>query len=227
MQDNAIFKQTISKKRIADHGEVYTDKREVNAMLDLVYHETERIDSRFLEPACGTGNFLAPILENKLAIIKKKYAKSQLEFERYAIIAVGSIYGIDILEDNVRICRERLYDIFNEIYLALYKKRCKESYGDVVKFILHRNMLWGDALSLKTVNELAMPIVFSEWSLVRGSMIKRRDYTFAELIPDTSKHDNLFNKSNLSDLGTQVFIPKPVKEYPLIHFLNLTNENAN
>src|ERR1035437_8548993 len=86
--------QVKSKQRVSDHGEVFTAEREVNAMLDLVKHETERIDSRFLEPACGTGNFLVPILERKLAIVKGRYAKSQLEFERYGIVAVSSIYGV-------------------------------------------------------------------------------------------------------------------------------------
>src|ERR1700681_2918619 len=94
--------QVRTKKRVSDHGEVLTGEREVNAMLDLVKHETERIDSRFLEPACGTGNFLAPVLEKKLSVIESRYAKSQLEFERYAVTAIGSIYGVDILEDNVQ-----------------------------------------------------------------------------------------------------------------------------
>src|ERR1035438_4185688 len=102
-------KQIVSKQRVADHGEVLTGKREVNAMLDLVKQETERIDSRFLEPACGNGNFLAVILERKLAVVEKRYGKSQLEFERYAVLAVSSLYGIDILVDNVSQCCERLF----------------------------------------------------------------------------------------------------------------------
>ncbi len=219
--------QVISKQRVADHGEVLTAEREVNAMLNLVQHETERVDSRFLEPACGTGNFLAPILERKLAVMKRKYGKSQLEFERYAIVSTGSIYGVDILEDNVRHCQERLFTIFNDMYTALYKKKCKDSYRDAIRYVLSRNILWGDALSLKTVTKQPTPIVFSEWSLVRGSMVKRRDYSFAELIPDGSKNGGLFADMNVSDIGTPVFIPKPVKEFPLTHVLNLAHENTN
>src|SRR5512137_775687 len=118
--------QVITKKRVADHGEVLTGKREVNAMLDLVKQETERIDSRFLEPACGNGNFLAVILERKLAVVKKRYGKSQLDFERYAVLAVTSIYGIDILEDNVRQCRHRLYGLFDcDHYSRLFKNHAK------------------------------------------------------------------------------------------------------
>src|SRR5439155_12611950 len=101
--------QVGTKKRVSDHGEVLTGQREVNAMLDLVRQETERIESRFLEPACGTGNFLTAVLERKLAVVEKRYGKSQLDFERYAVLATSSIYGIDILEDNVRQCRHRLY----------------------------------------------------------------------------------------------------------------------
>ncbi|MFV0389261.1 MAG: hypothetical protein ACK5NT_10970 [Pyrinomonadaceae bacterium] len=100
--------QVKSKERVAEYGEVFTSQREINAMLDLVKHETERFESRFLEPACGDGNFLAEILARKLAVISKKYSKSQKEFERYSLIASGSIYGIDILNDNVERCRERL-----------------------------------------------------------------------------------------------------------------------
>jgi type I restriction-modification system DNA methylase subunit len=102
--------QVKTKKRVADHGEVYTASREVNAMLDLVKQETERIESRFLEPACGNGNFLIEVLTRKLAKIAARYGKSRLEYERYAVSAVASLYGIDILKDNVFECRSRLYN---------------------------------------------------------------------------------------------------------------------
>lgn len=216
-----------SKQRVLDHGEVYTSEREVFAMLNLVQQEAERIDSRFLEPACGTGNFLVEILKQKLVIVKRNYGKSQLEFERFSVAAISSIYGVDILEDNVQTCRERLFHIFNVIYTSLYKKKCKESCRNSVRFILGRNILWGDALSLKAAGEKSLPIVFSEWSFVRGSMIKRRDYVFAELIPDERQSLNLFAKVPVSDLGTPVFIPKPVGEFQMTHFLTLGDQYAN
>src|SRR5256712_7360101 len=105
-------KQVVSKQRVSDHGEVLTGKREVNAMLDLVRGETERIESRFLEPACGNGNFLTAILERKLEVVERRYGKSQVEYERYAVLAVSSIYGVDILEDNIQQCRHRLFGGF-------------------------------------------------------------------------------------------------------------------
>ena len=114
-------KQIKSKKRVADHGEVFTNEREVKAMCDLVKTETERIDSRFLEPACGDGNFLAEILMRKLEIVKKKYKKSTFDYEKMSLLAVSSVYGVDILIDNVNECRERLYKIWEKEY----KKVCK------------------------------------------------------------------------------------------------------
>ena len=169
--------QVKSRKRVADHGEVFTAQREVNAMLDMVKQETERIDSRFLEPACGTGNFLVEILKRKIAVVESRYSKNQIEYERYSILALSSIYGIDILKDNVQTCRDRLLGIFTHYYLSNYKKDFKPDCLKSAEFILSRNILWGDALSLKTPDEKAEPIIFSEWSAVNGSMIKRRDYT--------------------------------------------------
>lgn len=208
-----------SKRRVTDHGEVLTGKREVNAMLDLVKQETERIESRFLEPACGTGNFLAEILERKLRVVKKRYGKSQLDYERYAILAVSSIYGIDILEDNVQQCRLRLYGFFEGSYSRIFKNNTKIKCCEAVRFILERNIIWGDALTLKTVSEKQRYIVFSEWSPVNGSMIKRRDFTFHGLLD----HEGMKELPLFSDLGEDAFIPTPEKEFPPVHFMEIAH----
>jgi len=222
-------KQVKSKKRVTEYGEVFTSKREVNAMLDLVKQETERIDSRFLEPACGTGNFLTEILERKLAIVEKRYKKNQIEFEKYAIIAVSSIYGIDILEDNVLECRKRIFDIFDEQYTKLYKTSCKNECRNSVKYILEHNIIWGDALTLCTDEDKTKPIIFSEWSAVNGSMIKRRDFTMQILINSyQSAQMDLFPEPDLfANFDEEEFIPKPTKEFPLQHFLKLGEANDN
>jgi SAM-dependent methyltransferase len=217
MNSTAQEKQVVSKKRVADHGEVLTRKREVNAMLDLVKQETERIDSRFLEPACGTGNFLTEILERKLRVVEARYGKSQLDYERYAILAVSSIYGIDIQDDNAQQCRHRLFGIFNLNYLRLFKNKTSDNCRESVRYILERNIIHGDALSLKTVGDNPKPIVFSEWSPVNGSMLKRRDFTFHGLL----EHAAIKELPLFSDLGEDVFIPTAEKEYPLTHFLEV------
>lgn len=211
-------KQLKSRKRVADHGEVFTAKREVNAMLDLVKQETERIDSRFLEPACGTGNFLIEILNRKLKVVETRYKNSQSEFEKYFVIAVSSIYGIDILEDNVLETRNNLFDICQNKYKSIFKNNCQKEVLDSIKFILDKNILWGDALSLKTVDENPKPIVFAEWSFVNNAMVKRRDYSLANLLDSQPlEGPNLF-----SDLGDKAFIPKPVKEFSLTHYLKIS-----
>lgn len=210
-------KQVKSKKRVADHGEVFTNEREVNAMLDLVKHETERIDSRFLEPACGNGNFLAEVLRRKLKVVDQRYGNNQMDWERYAVIAVSSIYGVDILEDNAKECRERLYTIFDDFYTALFMDKCKEECRRSIQFLFDRNILWGDALDF-TNPSTKQPIVFSEWSAVNGSMLKRRDYMFKFLV-EKSHQFSLFN-----DEGNPAAIDEPVKDFPLVHFLKLSEQ---
>ena len=221
-----------SKERVAQYGEVLTPPEIVNAMLDLVKQETERIDSRFLEPACGTGNFLTEILKRKLKIVEDRYKKNQLEYERYAVLAVSSMYGIDIQEDNVQECRYNLFSIVDASYTNLYKDKAKDAFRETVNYILLQNIVHGDALTLKTVGSNPQHIIFSEWSLVNGSMIKRRNFAFHELIPkDIPKESSLFDGTGkpqlISDRGEKVFIPEPVKEYPLVHFLEVAHAYQN
>ena len=217
--------QIKSRKRVKDHGEVFTQEREVNAMLDLVKNETERIESRFLEPACGNGNFLVPILERKLEIVKKKYGSSQTEFERMALLAVSSIYGVELLEDNVEACIGRLFKIADDVYSKLYKDKCKEDFRKSIRFVLTRNILQGDALTLKKSVDREY-IIFSEWSLANGSLIKRRDFEYRELADFDPKRPTLFSLREVSDTGETVFSPMPVKEFPLKHYLKLDYEDA-
>jgi hypothetical protein len=215
-----MTEQVKSKKRVTDHGEVFTNEREVKAMLDLVKHETERIDSRFLEPACGNGNFLAEVLQRKLHVVDQRYSKSQIEWERYAVLAISSIYGVDILEDNAQECRDRLFKILDERYTALFRDKCKEECRRSAKFLFGRNILWGDALDF-TNPDTKQPIIFSEWSAVNGSMLKRRDYMFKFLVEQTHQF-SMFN-----DEGNAAAIDEPIKDYPLVHFLKLGEDDTN
>ena len=214
-------KQVKSKQRVTDHGEVFTSEREVNAMLDLVKDETERIESRFLEPACGNGNFLAEILRRKLNVVDSRYIKNQFEWERYGIIAISSIYGVEILEDNATECRNRLFELFDKRYTALYKDKCKYECRRSVRFLLNQNIIWGDALDF-TNPKTKEPITFSEWSAVNGSLLKRRDYRFSFLVKKTHQF-SLFN-----DEGELAAIDEPVKDdFPPIHFLKLGENDSD
>lgn len=218
-------KQVKSKERVVNHGEVFTAEREVNAMLDLVKQETERIDSRFLEPACGDGNFLSEILRRKLAMVKKRYCKSPHDYEKYSIVAVTSIYGVEILQDNVEDCRKRLFQIFYKEYKVNCKQEAKNECQEAVKFILKRNILCGDALTLKDVN--GKPIIFSEWSLVTGSMTKRRDFRLDQLMEghENKKQLSLFQDESdwQFDKEVQAYIPAPIREFPLVNYWEVQN----
>lgn len=185
-------RQVKSKQRVADHGEVFTAEREVKAMLDLVKHETERVDSRFLEPACGDGNFLAEILRRKMDAVKRmskiprRKAVDHFTYERNAVIAAASIYGVDILQDNVEICRERMFRIWNEEYTANCKKEANDACREAVRFILRRNIICGNALSMRCVDEKGQdtdtPIVFSQWAFISQTQLQRKDYRFDRLL---------------------------------------------
>ena len=210
--------QVKSKKRVAEHGEVFTNEREVNAMLDLVKQETERIDSRFLEPACGNGNFLIEILRRKLEVVKARYKKSQWEYEKNGLIAVMSVYGVDIMPDNVEECINRLFGLFEEYYKSIFKKQIKEDYLEIVKFIFSKNILCGDALSMKAND--GNPLVFAEWSFVKGSMVQRRDFMYEQLI-------TIQEKKNKQETIFGDFVDKPIKTYPLTHYLNLKENDTN
>ena len=215
--------QTKSKQRVADHGEVFTAEREVNAMLDLVKQETERIDSRFLEPACGDGNFLAEILRRKLNVVKSRYGNSAADYERYAVIAVTSIYGVDILQDNVDDCRNRMFEIFDGAYTANCKQEANDETREAVRHILRHNILCGDALTMETT--AGEPITFAEWSAVNGCLIKRRDFRLNHLLRDAEKavQFDFFGESpryERDESGARIL--KPVREFPPIHYRMVT-----
>jgi len=207
--------QIKDKSRVSNFGEVLTSKREVLDMLNLINTETSRLDSRFLEPACGDGNFLIEVLNFKLNILKKNYSKNQYEFEKFSIQIFTSIYGIDILEDNIISARERLFNQYFDLYNKKFKSNINQKLLDCIKYILKLNLVHADALSLKNVKNDKF-IIFSEWSLVNDKM-KRRDFEFKNLIDYAP-----FEKGTLfSDLGDEVIIPSPIKEYPLTHFLDI------
>lgn len=210
-------KQVVSKARIANHGEVFTNPREVNAMLDMVAQETSRIDSRFLEPACGKGAFLTEILRRKLSVLRDRYRKSPVEYRRYLILAVGSIYGIDILADNVADCRDALRAMCVAEYTGIFGfEPTPSAFIDAIDFILSKNIIHGDALTLRRVDSAGQPIMFSEWSLVSGDLFKRRDFYFSSLVD--SDELSLFATR---DTGGDTWLPMPVREFPLTDYKGL------
>lgn len=223
-----------SKKRVADHGEVFTAEREVKAMCDLVKEECERIESRFLEPACGNGNFLTEVLSRKLEAAKKVYGKSKSDFSQYSFLAVTSIYGVELLADNAAECRARLYNQYKDFYKATTKEEIPSYLETSIKFVLEHNILCGNALSLKKVDieqkDTDDPIIFSEWSFVKPGMVKRREFRLDVLLAQDDIKNTSFELFDFSpysqdywmpDPVTKELIPKPINEYKACNYLTL------
>lgn len=193
-----------SKQRVADHGEVFTPAWVVEAMLDLVKEETERIDSRFLEPACGSGNFLVQVLRRKLAAVELKFGRSEFEKRHYALFGLMCIYGIELLDDNIAECRENLQEVFARY---LHVDQC-DDLCRAAAFVLSQNLVHGDALTMLT--DAGTPIVFAEWGYLGKGKFQRRDFRFDTLTQSAAfgKEGNLF-----AELGKhEIFIP--IMTYP-------------
>ena len=202
-----------SKQRVADHGEVFTPEWMVEAMLDLVKGETERIDSRFLEPACGSGNFLVKIMRRKLAAVELKYGKSDFERRHYALLALMCIYGIELLKDNIAECRNNVLEIFTE-YLGI------DDLDDLYRaasYVLSKNLVHGDALTMSSVDSGA--ITFAEWGYLGKGKFQRRDFRLDVLTGSAafSAQDSLFAHLGKHEIFT------PIATYPTVTIRELAN----
>lgn len=189
-----------SKQRVADHGEVFTPSWLVDAMLDLVKGETDRIDSRFLEPACGSGNFLVRVLQRKLAAVESKFGKSEFEKRQYALLALMCIYGIELLQDNIAECRANLLEIFSE-YLGL---DVSDDLYRAASAVLSLNLVHGDALTMKDTN--GQPIAFAEWGYLGKGKFQRRDFRFDVLTGSSafSAEGTLFSHLGKHEIFTPI-----------------------
>jgi len=196
-----------SRQRVVDHGEVFTPPVIVDAMLDLVKTESERIDSRFLEPACGSGNFLIAVLRRKLATVEARYGKSEFERRHYALLALMSLYGIEILEDNVEECRTLLLDEFGQFVGN------DPAWLAAGRAALEANIVWADAITMKLCPEGKRPIAFAEWSYLGRGRFQRRDFLYVNLAHMSSlRADTLFGTIAQDDPF------EPMREYPPMTF---------
>ena len=192
-----------SRQRVIDHAEVFTPRWMVDDMLDLVKDESERIDSRFLEPACGSGNFLVPVFERKLNTVNSRYGKSDFEHRHFALVALMSIYGIELLEDNTVECRANLLDTF----VAYLKVEKTDPTYIAAQKILAANIVQGDALTMQ--NPDGSPILFPEWAYLGKGRFQRRDFRF-----DALTQMSLFGEGTIFESleSHEIFVPE--KDYP-------------
>ncbi|WP_237236090.1 N-6 DNA methylase [Rothia nasimurium] len=213
MADSADLKEELlvkSKQRVADHGEVFTPAHIVEEMLNLVKDESERIDSRFLEPACGEGNFLVQVLLRKLATVQDRYGKNEFERRHYALLGLMCIYGIELLEDNAQICRENLASIFD----AFINDSSTPEWGKAARKVLDVNIVQADALTLLRPNGEA--IIFPEWGYLTKGKFQRRDFSFENLargknLAQGNEHtDSLFGELEAESIFDPVLTHKPM-----------------
>ena len=232
-----MTKQIKSKERVAEHGEVFTAEREVKAMCDLVSTQCDNVDATFLEPACGDGNFLSEILARKLARVKKDAKSDHIQWEWLSIRAIASLYGVDIMQDNCEECRRRLFEQRNKAYMAACKKDCNDETRDSVRYILSKNIVCGNALTMMCVDanqeDTAEYITFAEFKTCgKMYMLKRRDYRLDVFLKanETPKkqrqmsldtfEDDIMNYLEINPV-TGEYMPKPLKEYIPLHYRRL------
>lgn len=203
-----------SKTRVADHGEVFTPTWMVEAMLDLVRGETDRIDSRFLEPACGSGNFLVRILQRKLAAVEAKFGKSDFQKQHYALLGVMCLYGIELLADNITECRANLLEIFGD-YLNLDES---DELCRAALYVLSQNLVRGDALTMRTND--SQPIIFAEWGYLGKGRFQRRDFRLDVLTGSAafSAKGSLFANLGKHEIftPTKTYSPTTVSELAIL-----------
>lgn len=202
-----------SKQRVADHGEVFTPAWMVEDMLDLVKHESERIDSRILEPACGSGNFLVPVLSRKLATVQARHGKSEFEKRHYALLALMCVYGIELLEDNAEECRNNLAELFN----AFLGIDATDEWATAARVVLAVNVVRGDALTMTLPG--GAPITFAEWGYLGKGKFQRRDFRYDEL---TQRSAWEAEGSLFADLGADLFAPQAT--YPTMTVSDLAGQ---
>ncbi|MCA3510567.1 MAG: N-6 DNA methylase [Rhodobacter sp.] len=205
-----------SKKRVADHGEVFTPPWLADAMLDLVKDEAARIDSRFLEPACGSGNFLVRVLQRKLAAVQVKFGKSDFEKRHYALLGLMCTYGIELLEDNIAECRANMLEVLAD-YLNVSES---DDVYHAASFVLSQNLVHGDALTMRTTD--GEPIIFAEWGYLGKGKFQRRDFRLDVLTGSSkfSAEDSLFAHLGKHEIFT------PIKTYPTMAVRDLARADG-
>lgn len=205
ISDEAMVK---SRRRVADHGEVFTPSWLVEAMLDLVKGESERIDARILEPACGSGNFLVPILRRKLASVHERFGASEFEKRHHALLALMCIYGIELLQDNAVECRFNLVSVLHD-YLG---RGTGEEWIEAANAVVGANIVQGDALNMTTSDGEA--ISFPEWAYLGKGKFQRRDFRLEALTQRSAIEGTLFGELEEKDvfIPTRTYAPMTVLE---------------
>ena len=197
-----VIGQVKSKERVRDLAEVFTADRKVNSMLDLIGDSSYSVDFRYLEPSCGNGNFTVAILERKMTSVSEKY-KTLQDFEFYTIMALASIYGVDIAPDNIKEARQRMKNVIVDRFSDIQNSRQPtDGFYKSVDYILKHNIIKGDMLNGE------QKIKFTEFTSPKIYKFQQRVFRLVDLIGATG---SLWADS-----------PEPITEIPMKNYWELS-----
>ena len=187
-----------SKSRVRKHGEVFTPDWMVKKMLSepAIQKKIKDIRATFFEPSVGEGAFVTEILHQKLNHVDEISNKS--DWIENALWVVASIYGIELLTDNLIIAKHNLVNVLIEHYQKFYQKELSKN-TDLYKsarYIIDNNIVQGNALTyLNNSNNL---IVFSEW-VKQDDKVKQLQFTFKSLVEDNFNSFDMNRQIELLD----------------------------
>jgi hypothetical protein len=217
-----------SARRVKEHGEVFTPQHIVKLMLDQeeLKPDLNSLTATFLEPAAGEGAFLTEILRRKLRLARK-LGNNFTEYEENALLALSSLYGIELLEDNVELLAMNMLSVFYQDYLQVVNQAGGRENAHVLesaKIIISANMAQGDALTQTTKD--GSPIVFSEWQLLspkRGiRKVQRTEYTLVAIMSGGTPVDDV-GKSHGSEqldlFGPEETLGQQLAEQPKYRYV--------
>lgn len=205
-----------SADRVKDIGEVFTPKKTVDFMLDQpeIKAKVNSLTATFLEPSAGEGAFLVEILKRKLAYAEK-VSKSVADMQNSFLLALSTLYGIELMEDNVKALLRNMNETFKDVCDRAFKTKDRsKKVLQSAQVIISANMVQGDTLSCKTAS--GEPIVFSEWKPLSGGRVQRTEQTFDSIVKqsnedhndnDSYEQLNLFGNEEASDADLKHYLP--------------------
>lgn len=203
-----------SKQRVQNHGEVFTPKRIVKEILNMpnIREACQNPTSTFLEPAAGEGVFLVQVLNRKLKMVAKNYSEDITRFENYSLLALSTLYGVELLEDNAQKCVMNMYQVYYDAYLrqvSEHSSKVKNRVLDSAKLIISKNIAQGNFLTKLSVT--GNPLVFSEWQVInlrkntKTINVQRTEYTLEEILEGVKKENGVLSGYSFKEEQLDLF----------------------
>lgn len=180
MSSSVLEKIIVSEDRVASHGEVFTPTEIVCDMTNLIGCNTERFDCVVLEPSCGTGNFLIEILDRRISRVRKTYMRSQNEYEHYIFVSISTLFGIELIHENILECRKRMFSKVEDFYLRDFENSANLKFLELLKFVISKNIVHGNFITGMNASS-SDKMTFTQWTFFKTKKLKRRDFVLESL----------------------------------------------